>query len=119
MLAERAQSVPGIGEHVIEWEPCPHVAAGVFHRADMPELPPRGTPRVVQGHPTRDQLVDLLGEMRLDLFRQFASEPASRQQLSKPIHASLGAKTRKMPSSMRSKVDISRCRCFAPAGVSL
>ena len=44
-------------------------------------------------------------------------EPA-REKLSHPVHDRTGVSTRRMPSSMRSKLDTSRSRCLAPAGVS-
>lgn len=44
---------------------------------------------------------------------------SAEKQLFDPVHTSPGARTRVIPSSIRSKLETSRCRCFAPAGVSL
>ena len=64
--------------------------------------------------PAAMKRVDFFVEMLADFFGEVPIHPPARQDLSQPVHevtqGSTGASTRRMPSSMRSKLDVSRCR---------
>src|SRR5579863_4124592 len=94
--------------------PAPDLAAALLNQSHIPELSPGRGHGLLARQARRHEFFCFLTEMLLDLLPEIAVNSATEKG-----HGSPGERTRVMPSSMRSKLDISRSRCLAPAAVSL
>ena len=68
-------------------------------------------------HSDFDQLFDFLLELLPDFFGEILLQAAALKQLPDEDHGFTDARTRVMPSSMRSKLETCSFRCAGPAAV--
>src|SRR5712664_728729 len=102
ILAQHAQAKANIHEEVLNGWPLPDFAAVFFDQSHVAKFAASGGGGFFSGHAAGNEFLDLFFEMRLNLFGKIVEEAAARKQLFKPIHDSPGAKTRVVPSSIRS-----------------
>src|SRR4030095_17260831 len=91
------------------------------NEGDAPEGAACGAGRVSTREATGHQLVDSLLQVKLDLVCEFAIDATAREEIAdrtKRVHGFTGVRTSLIPSSICSKLDTSRSRCFLPVGVS-
>ena len=77
----------------------------------------RQVDRLLARQAASHELVDLLVEVLPDLVGEIALEPAAVEQSPQQVHGFTGARTRRMPSSIRSKFETSRSSRARPPGV--
>src|SRR5690242_6445064 len=97
----------------------PGFASTLLDQRHVTELTVRGCGSFSGRHAAFDQLIGLFFQMLADLFGKVFAETLSSTQLRDPVHDFTGARTRVIPSSMRSKLETSRSRCLLPLAVSL
>ena len=124
LAAKLTERVPDVEDEALDRRPLPGLAAALFQRRDVAELTAGRRGRLLTGHAGRHEGLDFFVEMLPDFLRQVAIHPSAREDPLDPVHdspqdstGSTGASTRRMPSSIRSKLEVSRCRWRAPAGV--
>ena len=118
-----AQRVSDVEQEALDGRPLPDFAAALFERRDVAEFAAGGGDRVFSRQAALHERVDLLVEMLADLVGEVAIDLAARnsrrnQFMMSSLRTRPVASTRRMPSNIRSKLDVSRCRCLSPAGVT-
>jgi hypothetical protein len=109
--------VAQIGPGVLHQIPAPYLARAFLEQRVVAELAMCRMNRLLARHAAGHQLVDLLVEVLPDLLGQIAFEPAAVEQPAQHVHGFTGARTSRMPSSMRSKLLTSRWSRVLPPGV--
>ena len=119
--AKLADGVAHVAGEIVGRAPPPDIPAHLANERHASERAPGGGDRGRTGHSLRHQRIDLLLEVKLDLVGEVAVHAAAREEIADPAkraHGFTGVSTSLMPSSICSKLDTSRSRCFLPAGVS-
>src|SRR5271165_12621 len=118
-----------VGHQRLDSRPLPHFAATLLDHGRVAEGAACGVFRFFAAHALANQLLGLLFEVLAHLLGEIAVKVAAapenpKKETRKPAHgvprqeiALLVSSTRAMPSNMRSKLEISRSRCFMPAAV--
>src|SRR5260370_116470 len=99
--------------------PSPRFAAPLGDQRCVSELSAGVPSGLLRGHAPLDEFRHLFLDVRLDLFSHLAVDSTAPPKIEKPLHDSDGRITRAIPSSMRSKLDISRSSCLRPTAVIL
>src|SRR5215471_5354857 len=105
--------VPQVLPKPVDPNPTPNLTAGFRYLRHVSKLAACHPQRFLLRHPGLYQFVGPLGDMRRNLLLNVVPP------LPEPTHDRTGFITRAMPSSIRSKLDVSFSRCFLPKAVTL
>ncbi len=119
--AKLTDRVTDVAREIVGQSPSPHVATLLADARDVAERAVRRGDGVGAREAGGHQRIDFLVEVKRDLVGEVAIHAVAREQAADPAqgaHGFTGVNTSLIPSSICSKLETSRSRCFRPAGVS-
>jgi hypothetical protein len=117
-VPQHAKAITDVVEKVFKRRPPPDVAGALLREGHIPKLTVSSKFGIFPRHAAPHQCFHLFFQVLLNLFGEIAVKTMARNQLLEPVHDSPLASTRVIPSSMRSNLETSRSKCFAPADVT-
>ena len=118
LTADRSQDISDVLAEADEPRDQPDRAAVLEAAHRVAEFPQGRAPRLGAGHAAVNEIVDALGDVRLDLLRELAIGSRAADDLSPPGHDCAGLITLSTPASRRSNALTLRSSCLRPSGVS-
>src|SRR5215469_17160310 len=118
IVCEHSKTITDVVEKVLNGRPPPDIAGVLLHQRHVPKLKASRKLGVFPRHAIPHQSCHLFFKVFPNLFGEIAVKATPRNQLLEPVHDAPLAKTRVIPSSMRSNLETSRSKCFAPAAVT-
>jgi hypothetical protein len=118
IVPEHSKAITNVMEKVLDGRPPPDVAGLLLDERRVPELAASRRLGLFARHALPHQSFHLFFKVFPHLFGEIAVKATARNELPEPVHDSPRARTRVIPSSMRSNLDTSRSKCFAPAAVT-